>query len=277
MQSRGFTLVELLVVVAIIALLLGILVPALSKARESGRRAVCGSNVRQVYIANTGYATENADYYVLAAEDIYSGSGGTKRWHGWRASDGVSADSDENHFDPALGPLASYLGEKGKVKACPTFRDAVLDGARNAFEEGTGGYGYNATYIGGRRDLFGLAPASASHSAKTSDVSIPAQTVMFADASIAQKDTVGAYVTEYSFAEPPRLELGGGRLAPARPAPSVHFRHDQTTTVNWSDGHVSFERLAITGASPYGVDADQMQTMQIGWFGPDDNALFDLE
>ena len=58
-QRRGFTLIELLVVIAIIAILAALLLPALSRAKEQGRRAVCKSNQRQLTLTILMYSGEN--------------------------------------------------------------------------------------------------------------------------------------------------------------------------------------------------------------------------
>ncbi len=63
----GFTLVELLIVVSIIALLIGILVPSLKKAKDAARRTACASNLRQIGTALRMYLNDSNDFLPNAA------------------------------------------------------------------------------------------------------------------------------------------------------------------------------------------------------------------
>jgi len=72
--ARGFTLVELVVVVGIIALLTAILLPAMSHARETARRTACLSNLRQVHLAFCFYAQSNQDRVPIGYR------GGNRQW-----------------------------------------------------------------------------------------------------------------------------------------------------------------------------------------------------
>jgi prepilin-type N-terminal cleavage/methylation domain-containing protein len=68
-RSHAFTLVELLVVIGIIALLIAILLPALTKARAASQKTVCLSNLRQLGTAMQQYATEYKDYIPIGYMD----------------------------------------------------------------------------------------------------------------------------------------------------------------------------------------------------------------
>lgn len=67
--NKGFTLIELLVVIAIIGILAGILLPVLSRARESARSTQCASNVKQIGMGLIMYANENSEAFPSSTAD----------------------------------------------------------------------------------------------------------------------------------------------------------------------------------------------------------------
>ena len=103
---RAFTLVELLVTISIIALLIGLLLPSLSGAREQARGVKCASNLRQLGIAFAAYA---------AAEEDWAMPGG---WFDrapltyWWGQDGPPGRADFGHslIKPYLGAVSRVNG-----------------------------------------------------------------------------------------------------------------------------------------------------------------------
>ncbi|MDB5331068.1 MAG: hypothetical protein JWP03_2219, partial [Phycisphaerales bacterium] len=98
-ENVGFTLVELLVVIGIIALLISILLPALNRARESAKQVQCLSNIRQLGMAVLLYTNEHRQLMPGGAE------GPPQMLWDWVYWDPTSAP----YNDLSQCPLAPYL------------------------------------------------------------------------------------------------------------------------------------------------------------------------
>ena len=110
----GFTLIELLVVISIIALLVGILLPALGAARKSAQTTVCLSNMRQIGVAEVSYLNDND----MTFYEFQGAPTELREWsHGGEPRVGVANDTR---------PLNVYVNENREVFHCP------LDNGRSA-------------------------------------------------------------------------------------------------------------------------------------------------
>ena len=128
-QSRkGFTLIEVLIVITIVALLISLILPGITQAREVARQAICSANLRQVGASFAGYANDNHNQYpiMITSNPPYiwqSYAGYEDVWLEKALSDYTNVASDWSNFNAGgkiwlcpSSPIKLYTNSNGKLQ-----------------------------------------------------------------------------------------------------------------------------------------------------------------
>jgi len=166
-SKSGFTLVELLVVIGIIALLISILLPSLSKAREAANRAACLSNMRQVHQAFMLYAHNERDQVPLGhlsgGGPIHNPAGDQYQFNYaiWRVAGGVGRYQTFGR----LLVVNPRMRDDGRVFYCPsqTSRWHEYNSPSNPWQPGLVAAGVQVRTAYGARPIHPWLTAAASN------------------------------------------------------------------------------------------------------------------
>lgn len=263
-RPTGFTLVELLVVIGIIAILIGILLPTLGRARAQANAVVCQSNVRQIAMAALAYAANSKGRLQLFTYFTPNITVNLQYW--------VDASTVPPKFSLQHGILSPYLGIKSfeglKVTSCPALptdakspplQAAVTFLYRDNTYENTmlrsWSYGANICMI----------PPDVPHPSRSNILARyrkPAETVLFADAAYHNSTVAGGAIYRASDLQPPFGSSNG--------PPRFHGRHNGKGAVAWLDGHSSMEtpNLAIVSGTIAPEDQPVYLKAKIGYLTP---------
>jgi prepilin-type N-terminal cleavage/methylation domain-containing protein/prepilin-type processing-associated H-X9-DG protein len=236
MRRRGFTLVELLVVIGVIALLAGLLLPAISSVRDKARKAECLSNQRQLALASAAYTNDFDGAFMPCAT-----------WDGWPVV--YWWGTNEAQVDYSAGYVHAYLEVK------PTTEQSVFNcpvqpwgsyTAQGAAQAPTSTYGYNGYYLcppatPGWAWTIGDRPWQ-----RAADIDEPHRVIVFADALLVWSED---QVTNSTLLDPPCIFSGTGWER--NTSPTTCFRHVEQAVAAFADGHAASHGLEGGGyASP---------------------------